>query len=251
VRCPGCEGELQESAPTCSACGADARFAVRAPDGGAYGPYTLDEIRRYAGEGRIVASAVLVSARGETFTLSQAGIVGAVPYVTYIPPGYSPTTARPFPRWAIVVIVLGSVVVIGAVVAAILYPLTRRTHPPHQVGCLGNLKQLELGMLMYAADYDDFLPREGTWRSVTYPYVKNASLYECPSSGLGQQSYEFAPPLSEVKLTSVKDPPGTAMLYDAGAGTMASGPHNGGYNVGFADGHVKWLDAVQAQGAVP
>ncbi len=91
------------------------------------------------------------------------------------------------------------VIAIIAILAAILFPVfARAREKARQTNCLSNVKQIMLGVLMYAQDYDEMLPNEqynfggggnaagdGTWRGAIFPYVKNAQLFECPSHSLG------------------------------------------------------------------
>ena len=91
------------------------------------------------------------------------------------------------------------VIAIIAILAAILFPVfARAREKARQTSCLSNLKQLGLGMLMYAQDYDEkFLVRyyipdptfsDGvssggyTVYSALLPYVKNAQIFRCPSN---------------------------------------------------------------------
>ncbi len=88
------------------------------------------------------------------------------------------------------------VIAIIAILAAILFPVfARAREKARQANCVSNMKQLSLGVTMYATDYDELLPYEnldynhdgdqnagdGTWRAMIFPYVKNAQLYICPS----------------------------------------------------------------------
>src|SRR5947209_7161741 len=57
-----------------------------------------------------------------------------------------------------------------------------RTRP---TTCQSNLKQLALATLMYAQDYDDRLPVRRNWSDGIYPYLKNRSVYVCPSASDG------------------------------------------------------------------
>ena len=84
------------------------------------------------------------------------------------------------------------VIAIIAILAAILFPVfARAREKARQTSCLSNVKQLVLGQLMYAQDYDDMFPRfqvvaanvtlgEPWWEAVQ-PYVKNEQLIKCPS----------------------------------------------------------------------
>ncbi len=100
------------------------------------------------------------------------------------------------------------VIAIIAILAAILFPVfARAREKARQSSCLSNMKQLTLGMLMYAQDYDERLPMcrypdtpfypspvDGvlctfSWVQVTYPYVKNAQVLECPSDNYARPVY--------------------------------------------------------------
>jgi prepilin-type N-terminal cleavage/methylation domain-containing protein/prepilin-type processing-associated H-X9-DG protein len=82
------------------------------------------------------------------------------------------------------------VIAIIAILAAILFPVfARAREKARQTSCLSNLKQLGLGVLMYAQDYDEMLPgadcaalQDGrNWDIVAQPYVKNWQVFQCPS----------------------------------------------------------------------
>ncbi len=87
------------------------------------------------------------------------------------------------------------VIAIIAILAAILFPVfARAREKARQTSCLSNVKELALGTLMYAQDYDEMYP---AWdrdlvefvTSPAYPgraimpYVKNLGIYTCPSGG--------------------------------------------------------------------
>jgi prepilin-type N-terminal cleavage/methylation domain-containing protein/prepilin-type processing-associated H-X9-DG protein len=91
------------------------------------------------------------------------------------------------------------VIAIIAILAAILFPVfAKAREKARQSSCLSNLKQLGLGALQYAQDYDEQLPTAlvngalswcatgNTWRQNIQPYLKNTQIYVCPSaSGQG------------------------------------------------------------------
>ncbi len=84
------------------------------------------------------------------------------------------------------------VIAIIAILAAILFPVfARAREKARQTSCLSNVKQLSLSTLMYAQDYDDYLPRYADhdcaggrkmWNQVTAPYIKNDQVFRCPSA---------------------------------------------------------------------
>jgi prepilin-type N-terminal cleavage/methylation domain-containing protein/prepilin-type processing-associated H-X9-DG protein len=86
------------------------------------------------------------------------------------------------------------VIAIIAILAAILFPVfAKAREKARQASCLSNMKQIGLGILMYAQDFDekimswkisgdcnDDLVRP--WRHAVYPYIKNTALFICPTS---------------------------------------------------------------------
>jgi prepilin-type N-terminal cleavage/methylation domain-containing protein/prepilin-type processing-associated H-X9-DG protein len=96
------------------------------------------------------------------------------------------------------------VIAIIAILAAILFPVfARAREKARQSSCLSNAKQMGIGVMMYAQDYDEkYLgyvatclpgaerPAMGTpgrlysnllWPDLLYPYVMNKQLFRCPS----------------------------------------------------------------------
>ncbi len=188
------------------------------------------------------------------------------------------------------------VIAIIAILAAILFPVfAKAREKARQTSCLSNVKQISLGIIMYTQDYDEVMVRNATavydftapdgtpihivpnaamlWMYLTYPYVKNAQIYNCPSysdkwstsgydggCGYGKNTY-----LSSLPMAVIDQPVQTVLLVDCNyyladwdvktdaAGSTGSDnadpprdKHNEGANFGFCDGHGKWLKAGTA-----
>jgi len=97
------------------------------------------------------------------------------------------------------------VIAIIAILAAILFPVfAKAREKARQTSCLSNLKQIELGAIMYRNDYDEinvFYVRGGgvdtddwvngqptlsangraSWGVQIMPYIKNSQIFTCPS----------------------------------------------------------------------
>ena len=83
------------------------------------------------------------------------------------------------------------VIAIIAILAAILFPVfARAREKARQTSCLSNVKQLTLGFMMYAQDYDEYIrsaylpgpdSHYWSWMFGIEPYVKNDHVYACPS----------------------------------------------------------------------
>ena len=95
------------------------------------------------------------------------------------------------------------VIAIIAILAAILFPVFARAREnARRSSCQSNLKQLGLGILQYAQDYDEKYPSstmgysiagpgttflQQTWDTVTQPYLKSAQILVCPSDTLSNR----------------------------------------------------------------
>jgi len=204
------------------------------------------------------------------------------------------------------------VIAIISILAAILFPVFARAREnARRASCMSNLKQIGLGMMMYAQDYDERYPPAylltasggyinqtnsgmpgarfltgdaGTigsgynisWMDIIYPYVKSIQLFQCPSSVEDARftSYGYNPLISgwnrtassrAISLAAVSRPSEVIMNYDANVyyaadyggiqwcGTTFTTTHAhyiyhhlGGFNVNYADGHVKWHKMLAA-----
>ena len=79
------------------------------------------------------------------------------------------------------------VIAIIAILAAILFPVFARAREnARRTSCTSNMKQLSLGWLMYAQDYDGKLGPYGNAMALIFPYVKSRQVYICPSSNLSK-----------------------------------------------------------------
>jgi prepilin-type N-terminal cleavage/methylation domain-containing protein/prepilin-type processing-associated H-X9-DG protein len=102
------------------------------------------------------------------------------------------------------------VIAIIAILAAILFPVfARAREKARQASCQSNVKQITLGMQMYAQDYDETLPYSimGTMPAPLWsvfeavePYLKNQQILLCPSddgevdlTSLGLSTYSYIP----------------------------------------------------------
>lgn len=178
------------------------------------------------------------------------------------------------------------VIAIIAILAAILFPVFARARAKAmQNNCLSNVKQIALGFIMYAADNDDMIPHHtvtgGQFPSRIYPYVKNVQIFLCPSDSVASgsvgtwlvpgtttpnngcsyaQGYAFHPWYNMNSMTQTTCPAERLLIADArggwtalygwssgGAANYINTSHNEGANIGFWDGHAKFM----AQKSVP
>lgn len=84
------------------------------------------------------------------------------------------------------------VIAIIAILAAILFPVfAQAREKARQAACSSNVKQIGLGVMMYAQDYDEKLPilgvlaeGRGRWMWQVNPYIKNRQVFTCPHTPL-------------------------------------------------------------------
>jgi prepilin-type N-terminal cleavage/methylation domain-containing protein/prepilin-type processing-associated H-X9-DG protein len=91
------------------------------------------------------------------------------------------------------------VIAIIAILAAILFPVFARAREnARRASCQSNLKQIGIGILQYAQDYDErmvFVSNyvEGgnamTWADTLQPYLKSYQIFLCPSDGRSGSTY--------------------------------------------------------------
>lgn len=96
-----------------------------------------------------------------------------------------------------------------------------------------NLKQLMLGVMQYAQDYDEkFPPMQSMYvlKKAVYPYVKSEQIFLQPSN---KKFYVPNAALSKMSMARLQLPAKFAAIYEADFGS------DGKRGVGFADGHVK------------
>ncbi|MFO7947123.1 MAG: DUF1559 domain-containing protein [Armatimonadota bacterium] len=169
------------------------------------------------------------------------------------------------------------VIAIIAILAAILFPVfARAREKARQTSCLSNVKQIALGVMMYAQDYDETLcglsnaspAANNQWFEVLQPYIKNKAILVCPSHDSGKLDISKEYPDFEpsygwnyrwiefgTSLAAFEKPAQTVLLADCsrwhldgthgspGSNYWPSPRHNDGANFGFADGHAKWFNA--------
>jgi prepilin-type N-terminal cleavage/methylation domain-containing protein/prepilin-type processing-associated H-X9-DG protein len=112
----------------------------------------------------------------------------------------STTSLNPMKRSnsAFTLIELLVVIAIIAILAAILFPVFARAREnARKASCQSNLKQIGLGFMQYAQDYDERYPlgyRASNptpivtpfgWADAIQPYIKSTQIFQCPSEETG------------------------------------------------------------------
>ncbi|MCP5003445.1 MAG: type II secretion system protein [Planctomycetes bacterium] len=175
------------------------------------------------------------------------------------------------------------VVAIIGILAAILLPaLSKARESSRKTQCTSNLKQIGLGLIMYANENDENFPTGTdpmTDLNLLYPdYIAERKVFRCPSDNLvtvtsvatitagskfnkDECSYGYDPS------HTMADDPGTAIASDRPSNTGGNLPdaalnspnHGGttqaynnpdvggaGQNVLYIDGHVEWVGSASA-----
>lgn len=134
-------------------------------------------------------------------------------------------------RSAFTLIELLVVIAIIAILAAILFPVFARAREnARRSSCSSNLKQIGLGVIQYAQDYDERMVSVrmnpgnddalgGAWPVLLQPYIKSYQLFSCPSNTRNDQFMEngkapdgtgpYLVPVSYVAVMSTNDGSGS------------------------------------------
>ncbi len=121
------------------------------------------------------------------------------------------------------------VIAIIAILAAILFPVFARAREnARRASCQSNLKQIGLGVMQYAQDYDERYPMRqydnsdigtaNSWRRTTYPYTKSSQLFSCPSN---TSNSLLADDSTDNRMNAIGDPNGPRFRRSYGANAVA------------------------------
>ena len=139
------------------------------------------------------------------------------------------------------------------IIAAILFPVfAMAREKARQSSCMSNEKQIGLALLQYSQDNDEVLPAGSEWMKKTEPYLLSGrSVYQCPSFRQSSYGYAYNSAVSRKGLEKIASPGTTPTIYDSTRGEPnasdamtslpAPGRHRGGNDIGYADGHVKYV----------
>jgi prepilin-type processing-associated H-X9-DG protein len=143
-----------------------------------------------------------------------------------------------------------ALLVVPVLLAMLLPALGKAKQKASGVQCMNNVKQLNLGVIMYADDNKDTFPSGTTWCDALTPYLGNSTRqFVCPLGAPNQRChYALNSRLVGVSLKEIQSPAQTVLIFEIDGGwnlsggrelLPAKGRHSGAYAFGFADGHAE------------
>ena len=174
------------------------------------------------------------------------------------------------------------VAIIGILAGLLLPALSFARNKAQSIQCANNLRQVHLGLDMFADDNDNLYPQAGgsiawgagnAWMEVIVEYIKNREIYECPTDSDSQYSYFLGSRAAYIKYNSAAPIERNYIRFPTAyvlGGDAVSGPtsffeiwdadkddysnncvgtwdvHNKSQNIMFADGHVKLFEDYDA-----
>jgi hypothetical protein len=89
------------------------------------------------------------------------------------------------------------------------------------INCVNNMKQLAVGVRIYAVDHDGQLPPAATWCDAIQSSVGSPKVFQCPSEPERRCSYAFNAKLDGKKDSEIN--PQTVLLFESDAGWNGTG----------------------------
>jgi prepilin-type N-terminal cleavage/methylation domain-containing protein/prepilin-type processing-associated H-X9-DG protein len=183
------------------------------------------------------------------------------------------------------------IAIIAILAAILFPVFARAREKARQTNCLSNVKQISLGFMMYIQDYDERFMRHcyctgsSCWMYKIQPYTKNWQLFQCPSAGFTcTRGYGFNMSGLDCVVQARIGRPAELMVVACNRKKPADNPsrrcpvgflnhamngggcgwsgcnsadscladwHNEGANIGYADGHAKWMKKTAMEAAFP
>ena len=176
--------------------------------------------------------------------LLVAGLIAAIAAVRQSPKAWWPAALQLAFAWLL----------FGFATSILTWRTAKGGYGMH-TACMSNVKQQALGMLMYAADFDDRLPLADSWHAACGPYVRLD--FHCPFETSGW-SYAMNRARSGAETATFQQPGLQVILLEADAvlpdasGGLESMVFRHAYGeelrsmVGFMDGHVTSSNSARA-----
>jgi hypothetical protein len=157
------------------------------------------------------------------------------------------------------IVVSAALLLLMPIPAAMLLPaLARAKEKAGAIHCMNNVKQLNLGLIMYANDNKDRFPDGTGWCDSLRTYLGNTTnAFICPQGTPNQRChYALNAQLVGHGINGLQAPARTVLVFEIDGGwnvsggrelLPAKGRHHGAYAVGFADGHAEMVRAARLE----
>jgi prepilin-type processing-associated H-X9-DG protein len=143
------------------------------------------------------------------------------------------------------------------ILAALVIPaLAKAKQKTQSVHCLSNVRQLEVGMMIFSSANTNHLPPANSWCDSISSTVGSSQTFLCTAGDPGDKChFAFNSALSGIDISQVKNPSATVMIFESQGGWNVGGGkellnqsrHGRNFVVGFADGHVELVTPFRAQ----
>jgi hypothetical protein len=139
-----------------------------------------------------------------------------------------------------------------AIMAGMLLPaLAQAKGKAQTINCISNMKQVCLGMRIYASDHNETFPPAATWCDAIQQNLGSPKVLQCPADRSAQRcSYAFNRKLGGVSVNQAN--PQTVLIFECQGGwNISGGPpdmqtrHRRTYTVGFVDGSVMQVSGAR------
>lgn len=143
------------------------------------------------------------------------------------------------------------IIVFLAVMAFLFYPVRSGPHRAIATTCLSNIKNQSFALTMYAADYDDILPKCEAWKDQADPYFNYPETMHCPAIYKAiKDAYGYAMnySLSKANIAKLANPDRQVMILESiildrnACSNLVGFPNPSRHkrnSIAFADGHAK------------
>lgn len=138
------------------------------------------------------------------------------------------------------------------VLVAVFWPVTGHGTPgsAKKSTSILNTKQVALGMIMYAADWDEHLPRTSHWEDRLAKYLKTTDLVKLAvPPGKPPHRLAFNTEVSRTDISTMENVADTVLVFETdstnkhsigGLGMVSQFPGSQQSLIGFVDGHVSF-----------
>jgi YARHG domain len=159
----------------------------------------------------------------------------------------SPINATSTPRVKRLFSMLGVILMVILALGLVIWKLgepKRELNQKERIQALSNVKQIGLGLVMYAQDYDERLPPSKNWKDAIFPYIKSEKVFQSPRVPNQEVGYAYNTSVNSQNMNDIPVPANTVATFESPLG--GENPSGGQkdaltpvFVVAFGDGHAK------------